>query len=152
MAWCHCRSASLHSCSAPHQHEAATTHLGMHQGSRVFLYFLLFHFIPVLCHLSGLAGLSASELPAAPSLTRDIRHPRTSGNPSLNHQPLPSPGCRGNLQAPVCVAPSGSGAQWPPSNTEESEITGLGTSLVAQWLRLCASTAGGHGFDLWSGN
>ena len=27
-----------------------------------------------------------------------------------------------------------------------------GTSLVVQWLRLCASTAGGCGFDPWSGS
>ena len=27
-----------------------------------------------------------------------------------------------------------------------------GTSLVIQWLRLCALSAGGPGFDLWSGN
>ena len=27
-----------------------------------------------------------------------------------------------------------------------------GTSLAVQWLRLCTSTAGGHEFDLWSGN
>ena len=28
----------------------------------------------------------------------------------------------------------------------------LGTSLVAQWLRLCTPSARGHGFDPWSGN
>ena len=28
----------------------------------------------------------------------------------------------------------------------------IGTSLAVQWLRLCASTAGGTRFDLWLGN
>ena len=27
-----------------------------------------------------------------------------------------------------------------------------GTSLVAQWLRLCTPNAGGAGFNPWSGN
>ena len=27
-----------------------------------------------------------------------------------------------------------------------------GSSLAVQWLRLHTSTAGGHGFSLWSGN
>ena len=27
-----------------------------------------------------------------------------------------------------------------------------GSSLAVQWLRLCASNAGGTGFDPWSGN
>lgn len=31
------------------------------------------------------------------------------------------------------------------------ESLGLGISLVVQRLGICTPTAGGHGFDLWSG-
>ena len=31
-------------------------------------------------------------------------------------------------------------------------ISPLRTSLGVRWLRLCTSTAGGTGFDAWSGN
>lgn len=52
------------------------------------------------------------------------------GSPSLSHQPLRSPGRHGNLQTPVYRAPSGPGAQWPPSHTEASEIIGQNHTAV----------------------
>ena len=39
-----------------------------------------------------------------------------------------------------------------PLQTDSEDETLIGTSLVVQWLRLCAPSARGTQFDPWSGN
>ena len=58
------------------------------------------------------------------------------------------PHCRWTLYP---MSHRGSPACYNPSTFPLSKYSS-GTSLVVQWLKLCTDTAGGHGFDPWSGN
>lgn len=94
-----------------HQHEAATTQLAAPQASRVWPSFLSTSFVPVLCHLSRLAGLSTSDLPAALSLTsQGIR--KSSLEPSAV---VAKPWLPWKLQAAICMAPQGLGLSGLPA-------------------------------------
>lgn len=89
-----------------------------------FLFLQVISSQPVACQpASGKPSLAPSR---SSSLPRDPLGPRTPTSPSLCPQPLPGPGCRGNLQAPGQGSLQGLGLSGPPRYTEESEIIDQG--------------------------
>ncbi|XP_061008608.1 transmembrane protease serine 11D-like isoform X1 [Dama dama] len=89
----------------------------------------------------------------------------TLSSPSLPEAPLPTPAapaCRGVSfgvhEVLGCTFQKSTGLfffleiQFTKHKNHPFKVYNSGTSLVVWWLRLCPSTAGGHGFNPWLGN